>query len=663
MQSASFPTASLGPGIRPGTLPALPSGVPSGVPSGRTVPSSGFGADLGNFLAVLRREAGTLEPDAALSSRTDPIQPPRGGDASRQAPKPANANAANQSSVSSSTSSPPTPRRLEAGARRDDLAEGNSAPNNSAQDKSVPSPATHMPQGDPGLIDPGLIVSGIAQQSQTLPGNGRSLTFVSTGTLISVSVQNLTPLSSGSLIPASSGTSINDASTSALALSRPPVQPRANSKENSPKADLKTGPDGPLTPLPVGAPAESIPLFLSFSFGLSVSNLAANSLSVKTPSTGAALQGQSDSVQPSVQSHPGDGRSSPQSTPPAERRSAVETEPHLAGKLSFRATLVPLDGFEDSDAPSNSTTDVGTGGVLRPGQTPVAGLSPWPVAGDVDERPSELQSTNSSNPGTNSEQLAAQPGYGNVGAREPSNSSESQPADPDLKASDFSDTNLSDINRQPVTVQNINPLPEQVASVPLIATPGGSISPARVQPTEDPRGTAKLEPKSETNLPNQVQPAREISVKLSRAEMPNVDIRLSDRGGRILVSVRSESPELAASLRSDLGDLVGRLESRGYQAEMAVPLERIASGHFAGLGQPGHSGQSDAGQSDAGQSDAGQSDAGHRQAGPEDDTPGNPSQQQNQQEPRRGSQPFPDPPIFSLDEVQFNDRQSNQQYS
>ena len=67
------------------------------------------------------------------------------------------------------------------------------------------------------------------------------------------------------------------------------------------------------------------------------------------------------------------------------------------------------------------------------------------------------------------------------------------------------------------------------------------------------------------------QPSRGISLKVASADSSTVDVQLRERAGRVQVTVRTPDPELARSLQSDLGDLVNRLENRGYKTEAFVP--------------------------------------------------------------------------------------------
>jgi hypothetical protein len=75
----------------------------------------------------------------------------------------------------------------------------------------------------------------------------------------------------------------------------------------------------------------------------------------------------------------------------------------------------------------------------------------------------------------------------------------------------------------------------------------------------------------EINAAPQAQPARQISLKLTGDDSSKVTVDLSERAGKVQVSVRTADPELAKSLRGDLGDLVGRLEGKGFKTEAWVP--------------------------------------------------------------------------------------------
>jgi hypothetical protein len=75
----------------------------------------------------------------------------------------------------------------------------------------------------------------------------------------------------------------------------------------------------------------------------------------------------------------------------------------------------------------------------------------------------------------------------------------------------------------------------------------------------------------EVSSGSQLQPARQISLLLTGEDATKISVDVSDRGGKVQIAVRSSDPELTRSLRTDLGDLVGRLESRGFKTEAWAP--------------------------------------------------------------------------------------------
>ena len=75
----------------------------------------------------------------------------------------------------------------------------------------------------------------------------------------------------------------------------------------------------------------------------------------------------------------------------------------------------------------------------------------------------------------------------------------------------------------------------------------------------------------EISAPLQPSTARQISLKLSGDDATKVTVDLSEKGGKVQVAVRTADPDLAKSLQTDLGDLVGRLESKGFKTEAWVP--------------------------------------------------------------------------------------------
>jgi hypothetical protein len=71
------------------------------------------------------------------------------------------------------------------------------------------------------------------------------------------------------------------------------------------------------------------------------------------------------------------------------------------------------------------------------------------------------------------------------------------------------------------------------------------------------------------------QPLREVSLRLavqtSSVSTSNVDVQLAERAGKVQVAVRTADQELAKSLQGNLGELVGRLQERGFKTDVWTP--------------------------------------------------------------------------------------------
>jgi len=124
---------------------------------------------------------------------------------------------------------------------------------------------------------------------------------------------------------------------------------------------------------------------------------------------------------------------------------------------------------------------------------------------------------------------------------------------------------------------------------------------------------------TETNPSVRPQPIREISLKLADSSA-QVDIQLAERAGHVQVTVRTPDQDLTKSLQTNLGDLVGRLEEKGYKAETWVPvaplhaagaLTESAAGSGNNQNQGWHSGSGAEGQ----QQRQDEQDSGRRQQG------------------------------------------------
>jgi hypothetical protein len=106
-------------------------------------------------------------------------------------------------------------------------------------------------------------------------------------------------------------------------------------------------------------------------------------------------------------------------------------------------------------------------------------------------------------------------------------------------------------------------LPQAISSQAAAFQATGSEAPAA--------GATDVAIAPEISAPLQPPTARQISLELSGDDATKVSVDLSEKGGKVQVAVRTADPELAKSLQTDLGDLVGRLESKGFKTEAWVP--------------------------------------------------------------------------------------------
>jgi hypothetical protein len=90
-------------------------------------------------------------------------------------------------------------------------------------------------------------------------------------------------------------------------------------------------------------------------------------------------------------------------------------------------------------------------------------------------------------------------------------------------------------------------------------------------PAPQPQAPPTASPELETANASQAPPVREISFRIEAASA-NVEVQVAQRAGKVQVAVRTADPDLAKSLQTNLGDLVGRLEDKGYKTETWTPV-------------------------------------------------------------------------------------------
>jgi hypothetical protein len=112
---------------------------------------------------------------------------------------------------------------------------------------------------------------------------------------------------------------------------------------------------------------------------------------------------------------------------------------------------------------------------------------------------------------------------------------------------------------------------------------------------------------------------REVSIRLGATTANPVEVQLAAKAGKVQVAVRTPDVDLAKSLQNNLGELVGRLEEKGFKTEAWTPQAAVHAGLAARQPAASAAGQdySDPSGSSGGQPDArgGQRQSGHRQQG------------------------------------------------
>jgi hypothetical protein len=130
---------------------------------------------------------------------------------------------------------------------------------------------------------------------------------------------------------------------------------------------------------------------------------------------------------------------------------------------------------------------------------------------------------------------------------------------------------------------------------------------------------------SETEVPRAgpSQTIREVSLRLavatSAVATSSVDVQLAQRAGKVQVAVRTPDQDLANSLQSNLGQLIGRLEEKGFKTNVWTPVAAQHSGSAVREPSTSSDSQSHSGRpgSQGGQTDSrgGQHESGRRQQG------------------------------------------------
>lgn len=131
------------------------------------------------------------------------------------------------------------------------------------------------------------------------------------------------------------------------------------------------------------------------------------------------------------------------------------------------------------------------------------------------------------------------------------------PCDSDLESPDHSGHPGPDLSE----VWRLAPNSQQAGNAAGALAPRPAVSTIPLASDVDETG-------SDQNIPSL---ARQVSFKLVGSNASSVNVLLTERAGQVQIAVRTPDHELSKTLQTNLGDLVGRLEAKGFKAETCVP--------------------------------------------------------------------------------------------
>jgi hypothetical protein len=109
-------------------------------------------------------------------------------------------------------------------------------------------------------------------------------------------------------------------------------------------------------------------------------------------------------------------------------------------------------------------------------------------------------------------------------------------------------------------------------------TPSKAMEPTSLQPRSGIQAPpamssdTNVQSKSEINTSANTPPAKEISLRVVVSDS-TLDLKFTDSGGKVQVSVRSADTDLAHSIQAGVGDLVSQLERKGFETETWMPQD------------------------------------------------------------------------------------------
>lgn len=148
-------------------------------------------------------------------------------------------------------------------------------------------------------------------------------------------------------------------------------------------------------------------------------------------------------------------------------------------------------------------------------------------------------------------------------------------------------------------------------AAPLAQAEGSRASSDRSAELEQPRAAGAAASDAAAETPP-ADPIRNLRLQVEGDNNQRVDVRLTEEGGELRVSVRSADPNLTQALQDHMPDLTNRLEQQHFRTEVWIPRSSETSDSGASNARSFHSSSGDS---------SGQQNPGRRQNGRENQQP------------------------------------------
>jgi len=230
-------------------------------------------------------------------------------------------------------------------------------------------------------------------------------------------------------------------------------------------------------------------------------------------------------------------------------------------ELAFALRLTPLSPAAIARTP-NARPDAALEGVVGKAGAVLDGLRGSPAAKQSESTPgtgAEYGKNEESSRGSHAAN------HGPTSTDQPVKAARTEKAEAPAAVED------ANVRQSGMETRPVSPLVHSVTSSSL---PEGPSSPKAAEQPAPARAPAPIDQEDKLTASPTL---KEISMQLSSDGDRKVDVRLVQRAGEVLVSVRTQDVALAHEMRQELGSLTGKLAQGGYATEQFAPPSAGAS--------------------------------------------------------------------------------------